>query len=80
MIERVFLSRRNLLSLLSKLDRQAAGDMTACTIVKNDNAHPKYAQTMDSIIVTAVEDADYYAERGAGEVLPEDDPWRTKSA
>jgi hypothetical protein len=74
MTSRVFLSRRNLLTLLSKLDRKAAGEETFCTIIKNDNTHPKYAQTMKSIEVVAVEDEEYYAHRDAGPMHPKDDP------
>lgn len=70
----VYLSRRNLLSLLSKLDRLSAGEETACTLIKHDNSHPKYPQTMASIRVQAVEDADYYTDRCAGDVHPLDDP------
>lgn len=70
----VFLSRRNLLSLLSKLDRAAAGEQTECAIIKNDDAHPVYAQTLPSILVQAVEDAAYYEYRRAGVVHPLDDP------
>lgn len=71
---KVFLTRRNLLTLLSKLDRQKMGDATACTIVKYDNAHPKYPQSVDEIWVTAVEDEYYYTDRGPGPVHPLDDP------
>ena len=74
-MEKVFLSRRNLLTLLNKLDRKAAGGETACTLIKCDNIHPKYPQTMIDIEVTAVEDIDYY-DRPAGAVLPVDDPGR----
>jgi len=76
MIERIYLTRRNLLSLLSKLDRKKAGEETACTLVKNDNLHPKFPQTMGFCEVVAVEDQEYYDEgRPAGYVQPEDDPW-----
>jgi hypothetical protein len=71
-MSQIYLSRRNLLTLLSKLNRKAAGEDTACTLVKNDNAHPKYPQSMSSIRVTAVEDADYYTDRPAGTVHPSD--------
>ena len=74
----VYLSRRNLLTLLNKLDRQKAGSISACTIIKNDNAHPTYPQTMHSIAVVAVEDADYYNDRHAGAVLPIDEPTGAK--
>lgn len=73
-MERVYLSRRNLQTLLNKLNRKAGGGTTHCAIVKNDNAHPKYAQTMDSIMVIAIEDDEYYSERSAGAVVPEDEP------
>ncbi|MBU5635117.1 hypothetical protein KOM00_00030 [Geomonas sp. Red69] len=73
---RVFLSRRNLLTLLSKLDRRIAGQQTACTIIKNDKTHPVYPQTMRSIEVVAVEDEDYYFERTPGPVHDSDTPNR----
>jgi hypothetical protein len=67
-MEKVVLSRRNLLTLLAKLDRTKAGDPSACTLIKRDNTHPKFPQTMLEIEVTAVEDEDYYIERSAGRV------------
>ena len=73
-METVYLSRRNLLSLLSKLDRAAAGERTERTIIKNDNANPEYPQTMEMIAVVAIEDADYYTDRQPGEVHPADIP------
>lgn len=63
-----------MLSLLSKLDRAQAGDATACTLIKNDNGHPVYPQSMKSIRVTAVEDSDYYDDRLPGDVHPLDTP------
>lgn len=75
-MERVYLSRRNLLTLLSKLDRAAAGEQTFCTLIKRDNAHPVYPQTMDAIEVVAIEDEEYYCTRDAGTVHPSDDPSR----
>lgn len=74
MSERIFLSRRNLLALLSKLDRKAAGDDTQCTIIKFQNPSDPFVQTMDSIAVTAVEDKDYYMTRNAGVMDPRDTP------
>ena len=73
-VEHVFLSRRNLLTLLSKLDRKEAGEDTMCTIIKKDDAHEKYPQSCPMIVVTAVEDAEYYNTREAGEVHPLDEP------
>jgi hypothetical protein len=63
----VYLSKRNILTLLSKLDRAKSGDFSACTIIKNDTTHKKYPQSMESIIVTAHEDGEqpvlyYYAD------------------
>jgi hypothetical protein len=57
----VFLSRRNLLTLLSKLDRQQVGEQTYCTIIKHRGTVTEYQQTMDSIVVTAVDDDVYYS-------------------
>lgn len=73
-MERVYLSRRNLLTLLSKLDRRLKGEDTRCTLIKGDTIHPRYPQTMESIEVVAIENKDYYTERDPGEVCEEDDP------
>jgi len=73
-MNQVYLSRRNLLTLLSKLDRLKAGEVTACTIIKNDTKHPKYPQSMKEIVVTAIEDGEYYVERNPGIVHPSDEP------
>lgn len=54
-MHKLYLSRRNIQSLLNKLDRVASGDFSACTIIKRDNQHAKYPQTMESCVVTAVE-------------------------
>jgi hypothetical protein len=54
-LAKVYLTRRNLLTLLSKLDRKGKGDETGCTLVKNDNLHEQYPQTMKSLTVVAVE-------------------------
>ena len=61
------------MALLSKLDRVKNGQQSFCSIVKNDNRHPKYSQTMDSITITALEDKDYYTDREAGKMHPEDE-------
>ena len=73
-IPQVFLSRRNLLTLLAKLDRAACGDLTERTIIKRDVANSKYPQTHDCIIVTGVEDKEYYSTRSPGPVHPLDVP------
>jgi hypothetical protein len=43
MTQKVFLSRRNLLTLLSKLDRKALGQETECAVIKNDNKNGKFS-------------------------------------
>jgi hypothetical protein len=57
MEHKVYLSRRNVQTLLNKLDRVKAGDSSACTLIKYDNQHAKYPQTMVACRVTAVEGA-----------------------
>lgn len=71
MVEQIFLSRRNLQTLLNKLDRnrKAGGKESACTLVKYDNKHPVYPQTMEACKVTALENEEYYTNRKAGVVL-----------
>ena len=71
----VYLTRRNLVTLLNKLDRNKAANETVslCTIIKCDTVHPKYPCS-DVIQVTAVEDAEYYTDREAGEVFSADRP------
>lgn len=68
----VYLSRRNLLTLLHKLDRQTAGEQTHCTIVKYQGTSTTYQQSMDAITIVAVDDGPYYTSQGrhAGEVQP----------
>jgi len=72
-MQTVYLSRRNLKVLLSKLDRVRNGEASACTIIKQDTTHPVYPCS-DMIQVIAVEDADYYTDRQAGPMYPEDEP------
>ena len=72
---KVYLSRRNLLALLSKLDRDEVGEKTECTIIKQQQPSPAYRQTMKQIAVIAVQDDEYYGSqnRGAGEMHPADE-------
>ena len=72
-MEQIYLTRRNLLTLLSKLDRVKAGGSSECTIIKKDDRHPKYPQSMPRIAVKALEDEEYYTDRGAGAVYKEDE-------
>ena len=69
----LYLSRRNLLALLSKLDRQEAGDETACAIVKSANPSDPYCNTMDQVTVIAVPDDRFYANRAPGAMHPADE-------
>jgi hypothetical protein len=70
---KVYLSRRNLLTLLSKLDRKAAGDETACAIIKYQNQDDEFQQTMGDIMVIAISDEEAYSTRSAGEMHPADE-------
>ena len=73
-MQTLYLTRRNLVTLLNKLDRNVKSpDESLCTIIKCDTVHPKYPCS-DVIQVTAVEDAEYYTDRAAGEVFPADRP------
>ena len=73
---KIYLTRRNLLTLLSKLDRDDAGEKTECSIIKYKQPVAAYQQTMDSIMVIAVQDDEYYSaqNRTFGDVHPSDDP------
>lgn len=68
----IYLSRRNLVALLSKLDRLEAGEDTACTIIKHRNPEAvEYQQTMDDCAVVAVPDNAFYnaQQRPAGQMV-----------
>lgn len=58
----IVLSRRNLLTLLSKLDRVRDGEESACTLIKSDGT-----------IISAEEDSDHYANRTPGSIHPRDE-------
>jgi hypothetical protein len=69
-VVRVYLSRRNLDTLLGKLDVNLVNPGTsACTLVKNDVENTRYPQSHPEIWVTAVEDRDYYWDRTPGNVI-----------
>ena len=61
----VYLTRRNLLTLLNKLDRVLIGGDSSKTLVKRDTSHSKFPCS-DVTIVVAVEDEDYYTDREPG--------------
>jgi hypothetical protein len=73
MTQRIYLTRRNLLTLLSKLDRAKKGEYTFCSIIKRDTVHPTFPCS-DVTLVTAIEDEAYYIDREPGEVIQKDDP------
>jgi hypothetical protein len=68
----LYLSRRNLLTLLSKLDRAAKGELTARTLIKHEPDNPDYPNKYE-IRVTAVEDSDYYISRDPDPVHPREE-------
>jgi hypothetical protein len=74
----VYLSRRNLVTLLNKLDRNkvAGRKDSRCTILKVDTTKDQlpFKQSHPFINVTAVEDGEYYVGREATPVLPKDEP------
>lgn len=77
MTNTVYLSRRNLMVLLSKLDRVKEGEESKKAIVKMKNKSQKlYQQSMDSVTIVAVEDEEYYSamERQPGIMHPKDEP------
>ncbi|MBI1890487.1 MAG: hypothetical protein HYS18_07575 [Burkholderiales bacterium] len=59
-MEKLYLSRRNIVTLLEKLDRVREGESSPCTIIKSDHAHPVYPQSIRRIAVTAAETGDQY--------------------
>lgn len=72
--ERIYLSKRNLLTLLSKLERFEQGEETACSIIKFANPLDPYCNTLDQVAVIAIPDEKYYITREPGFVLPIDEP------
>ena len=76
----IYLSKRNLLTLLNKLARYEAGENTQCSLIKYPNHLDPYSMSIDGVnehdgvTVTAIPDHKYYVGRSPGEVLPEDDP------
>jgi hypothetical protein len=73
-IPRVVLSRRNILALLSKLDRVRDGETSACEIRKGpDPEMPvELRQNVPLVRVLALPDAVAYAHREPGELLAVD--------
>ena len=69
MSETVYLSRRNLLTLLNKLDRAGS----KATIIKYDTTHKEYPCSSVTVVI-AVEDNEYYTDREPGPMHPKDEP------
>jgi hypothetical protein len=69
----IYLSKRNLLTLLSKLERLESGEATACAIVKYANPADPYCNTIDEVVVTAVPDEEFYTNRQPGAMHPADE-------
>jgi hypothetical protein len=65
----IYLTRRNLQTLLNKLERPES----AKTIIKCDTVHPEYPCTEPTMVV-ALEDSDYYTDRPPGDMHSEDQP------
>ena len=67
----LYLTRRNLESLLNKLDANKSNPGTShCTLIKNDIVHPVYPITgANSVTVIALEDDQYYTDREPGPVV-----------
>ena len=65
-METIYLSRRNLLALLEKLDHVKQGGVSHCGIVKNDTKHPTFPASVGPVMVFAVEDEKYYTDRAPG--------------
>jgi hypothetical protein len=72
--ERIYLSKRNLLTLLSKLERFEQGQETKCAIIKRANPLDPYCNTIDEVTVIAIPDEMFYTKRTAGQVHPLDEP------
>jgi len=76
-METIYLSRRNLETLLSKLDRLENGEDTTCAIIKYSQPNiDAFKQTIDSVMIVAVPNDKYYKAqaRSPGVVVPEDQP------
>lgn len=78
----LYLSKRNLLTLLSKLERLSLGENTQCSIIKFANDKDPYSLFIGhekSIAVVGIPDEDYYINREPGEVHPKDTPSNEES-
>lgn len=76
----LYLSRRNLETLLSKLDRAEKGETTFCSIIKYNDPSMTHRQTMDSCMIIAVPNDEYYEQRKAGRMIGADEERISKPA
>ena len=60
-MEKLYLSKRDILILIGKLDGVRNGEPSSCTIIKSDSAHPVFPQTVRRMSVQATETQDRYA-------------------
>jgi len=68
-METIYLSRRNLLNLLEKLDHVKQGGSSYCGIIKGDTKHPTHPASTGPVWVFAVEDENYYTDREPGVMM-----------
>jgi hypothetical protein len=73
-METLYLSKRNLQTLLNKLERAERGEQTHCAIVKYKNTDDAFVNTMDAVMVVAISDEVLYNNRQAGTIHVADDP------
>jgi hypothetical protein len=73
-MQTLYLSKRNLLTLLNKLERAEQGEDTKCAIIKYRNENDPFVNTVKAITVVAVPDEKLYTKREAGIMHPADDP------
>lgn len=74
---KLYLSKRNLLTLLSKLERYGTGEETNCAIIKYSSHLDPYSLNLQGetdIMIIAIPDERYYTNRQPGEVHPLDTP------
>lgn len=64
----VLLSRKNLMTLLLKLDRRRNGERTHCTLIKQDLNNVNIP-----VVITAEEDAEVYKNRSPGRMVTQEE-------
>lgn len=59
-MEKLYLSKRDITTLLGKLDSVRDGQTSSCTIIKSEAAHPVFPQTLRRMSVMSAETEDRY--------------------